>query len=1057
MNRISCALAAFVTLIGLRVVAEDRIEFNRDIRPILSENCLLCHGPDQHSREADLRLDTFSGATESGAIVPGELDESEFVRRILSDDPDELMPPPDSDKVLTAEEIERLQRWVRQGAEYQDHWAWQPLTRPAVPANPSTSESVRLENGAAAIDSFLRAGWEQAGITPVAEASPREKLRRLSYDLRGLPPSIDDVEAFEQDPSDAAFLRFRDRWMSQLAYAEHQAVRWLDLVRWADTSGFVSDEPIASGAYRAWIINAIQQNMPFDQFSIEQLAGDLLPNPSDDQLVASGYNRIVNTNCEAGAIESEQLYKLKGEHVRALGTVWLGMTTGCAECHDHKFDALTAKDYYSLAAFFDDLVEAGVYTPGDRREPLHYVHKRPEQKRRDRVLAKQIDELKSQVANKSLDKLAEWEAEILDKLNDADSRTDFVWAPAVLPAGRILEGDFRLTSFDGRVARNTESESATLNRHHSAEWMTGYLNPGGQQTDKQADAWFIDVWIDEDDRPDMIGLQISNGRYGRVGWKTANYETYYWGDDSSGQLEKHHSWSDPARVKHMGELPTDAGWVRLRVPFDSQISPVGGQTFERAGMAWIHSAGRVGWGDSGLELRTDKATALALGETAMRRWWEVPKNRQVYERRAEFVAKALKTDASQRDELQASIAIDAFREQTQPELMQQLRGLESELYQMRARALPVLVSRQSQQRKTTRLLNRGDYQDESGPVVTPAIPEFLDQSDKNSNPEILTRLDLARWLFAEDNPLVARVFVNRLWHQFYGRGLSDTLEDSGTQGEWPSNVALLDWLACEFRDSGWDRDHMIRLMTSTQAYGLSSKPTDELRRRDPENRWHARQSRFRLAAESIRDSALQAAGLLKSTDTVPLQSFFPYQPDPYWTRSDKIMYGSRHMIWETSSDRDQYARSIYTFWKRQNIHPTMLAFDAPTRQECTAKRNITNTPGQALALLNDPIFVDAARAFAMRICENAELSDEQRIDSAFAIALQRHATAQETGVLRRLLDSQRAYYSDVPEEAQKLLSIGESPAPPTGEAPEVAAWTAVTRSILNLHEFLNRN
>jgi hypothetical protein len=386
--------------------------------------------------------------------------------------------------------------------------------------------------------------------------------------------------------------------------------------------------------------------------------------------------------------------------------------------------------------------------------------------------------------------------------------------------------------------------------------------------------------------------------------------------------------------------------------------------------------------------------------------------------------------------------------------MEALRSLESELFVLRARAMPVLVSKSSGPRKTTRLLHRGDYQDTTGPIVGPAVPEFLATEALQDNP---TRLDLAEWLFAEENPLFARVFMNRLWHQFYGRGISETLEDSGTQGDWPSNVALLDWLACEFRESGWDRNQMVRLLTSTKAYQLSSKPSTDLVLRDPGNRWHARQSRHRMTAEAIRDTSLHAAGLLKTTEEIPVQSFFPYQPDPYWSRSDKIMYGSRHMNWETSADRSQYHRSLYTFWKRQNIHPTMLAFDAPTRQECTAKRNVTNTPGQALALLNDPIFVESARVFAIRICGDADLSDEQRIENAYLIALQRLPSAAETEVLLDLLADQRRHYREFPDQARRLVAIGQSPPPSERDAANVAAWTIVTRTLLNLHEFLNRS
>ncbi|MEM1443444.1 MAG: DUF1553 domain-containing protein, partial [Verrucomicrobiota bacterium] len=784
------------------------------------------------------------------------------------------------------------------------------------------------------------------------------------------------------------------------------------------------------------------------------LAGDLLPNPTDDQLIASGYNRIVNTNCEAGAIETEQLYKLKGEHVRALGTVWLGMTTGCAECHDHKFDPVSAKDYYSLGAFFDDLVEAGVYTPGDRREPLHYVHADEKVSSRDQELVGKIEQLKNTIHSAPLKDLSQWEKETVALLKKKDERRDFVWVPTRLPAPRILEGSYEEGKKEGKGVRVTRAEKGEFVRHHAAEFMTGYLYHDRQKTDAEKDAWFVDVWIDPDDRPDMLGIQISQGDYGRLGWRTENYETYYWGEDSSGTFSAEQPWSDPDRVKHLGPLPEGSGWQRLRVPSKEWIKGASGQKFESVGMAWMQSGGEVGWGASGMELREDKVTALELGETTIRRWWETPKNRQVYQNRLEYVSKALLKAAAERDELEKEIVLAVYQEATQPEKMEALRALESELFLARTRAMPVLVSRKAEERKVTQVLDRGDFNDTSGEIVSPAIPEFL--GSLSAGPDA-NRLDLARWLFAEDNPLTARVYVNRAWYQFFGRGLSETLEDSGTQGDWPSHPELLDWLAVEFRESGWDRDHLVRLLTSTRAYQLSSIPDDsEVAMLDPENRWHTRQSRHRLTAEAIRDSALLAAGLLTETNAVPRHSFFPYQPSAYWTRSDKVMYGSRHLDWETSEAAGQYSRSLYTFWKRQNIHPTMLAFDAPTRQECTAKRNVTNTPAQALALLNDPMFVEAARGLAERTMAEAK-GEEERLASAFRHVLQRDPTVKEKGILSSLLESQRSNFRESPEEAKAFLSLGQQALPEEVDLVELAAWTTVTRAMLNLHEFVTRS
>ena len=1049
MKSLSYTAILFAGL-GLSLSAEDLVEYNRDIRPILSENCFYCHGFDEKNRKADLRLDTLSGATADlgayRAVVPGNASESELIRRITSADHDDVMPPLEQEQYLTQNEKALLTRWIDQGAEYQEHWAWRELKRPLVPDGESSSS---------AIDAFLQLGWDENQAEAMPMATPRERLRRLSFDLRGIPPNRADILEFERDSSPEMFAEFRDRWMRELSYAEHQAVSWLDLVRWADTSGLVSDEPIASGAYRAWVVRALQDNLSFDKFSIYQLAGDLLPDPTDDQLIASGYNRILNTNCEAGAIEEEQLYKLKGEHVRAFGTVWMGMTTGCAECHDHKFDPFSAKDYYQLAAFFDDLVEAGVYTPGDRREPLHYVHREASDRLHDQALVQRITATKKLLSEKSDRGLREWESEIMPALKDTKTRKDFVWVPAQLPAPRIIEGAFESVVDGTRSVRETTVQEGAFHRHHAAEFITGFVQGRSQKTDEQEDAWYVDVWLDPENPPEMVGFQISHGDYGRLGWRTANYETYYWGDDRFGHLAQAQSWNDPKRVKRIGDLPMTGGWTRLRVRFDQLIPSVPGQAFVAVGMAWLQCSGRVQWGGSGLELRTDKVTALELGETAVRKWWEVPWNRQVYQRRAAFVSDAIRTSAKERSDLHSEVVLDAFREKTQPKLMERLRRLESDLHQLRADAMPVLVSRQTLKPKTTRVVNRGDYSDKTGPLVLPVVPEFLKSSQAVGVTQ--DRLNLANWLFQEARPLVARVFVNRLWHQFFGRGLSETLEDSGMQGDWPSHVALLDWLASEFVSSGWDRQHMIRLLTSSMAYQLSSTPSKDLALRDPGNRWHARQGRFRLTAEVIRDSTLQAAGLLTTTATVPHQSFYPYQPAPYWNRSDKVMFGSRHLAWDPSLGAGQYHRSLYTFWKRQNIHPTMLAFDAPTRQECTAKRNITNTPGQALALLNDPIFVEAARVMAERLCGESTDGDDEKIQLAFEWALQRRATAEEVAVLRDLLVEQRQFYSRSLTDASRLLSIGFAPSPDSETAPEIAAWTVLARTILNLHEFLNRS
>lgn len=1009
-----------ITLLSLQALSADKISYNRDVRPILSENCFFCHGFDKDKREGDLRLDTFEGATEFDAVVPGKPEKSELIARIFTKDKEDQMPPHDSAYALTEAQKQTLLQWVKEGAEYEEHWAFKKLTRPEVPGNDKNP-----------IDSFLKRTWIDHGAKPAPPADPRTLLRRLSYDLRGLPPTPEEVAAFIADPSEDHYLRFVDQWTKSLEHAEHQGLIWLDLVRHADSNGMVSDEPIATGPFRRYVIEAFQQNMPFDQFTREQLAGDLLPDRNDRTLIASAYNRLVKTNCEAGVIEKEALYALKGEHVRALGTVWLGMTTGCAECHDHKYDPLTAKDYFSLAAFFDPLIEAGVYEPGDRRVPLHYIHENPEDSKKEHELMAKIDEVRDSLYSADIAPEAQkkWADDVLaaDKKHKAEKgHVDWIWLPEQLPVAHITEGDY-VASDQGRTVTAKPKE---LKLHRCAE--TQIAAPVGTN-----EGYFTHATIDPANRPELLALQIINGAYRRVGWHDDYFVTYYWGPKDHPALKK----AFPKKLYHMGPLPEGNGTIRLEIP----KAKFGKAPYVAQGMAWIQVGGKVTWGKSGYRTSPHRAFLNRQAESSYRYFWELPLNRDDRKDLHSLLLTSLKKSKESRRDIHQTVIAMAFREHQNPELTHQLTELYRQAYLHRQGAVPTLVSKVGLT-KRTHVLKRGNFMDESGPQAHPAIPEVFGRIDK-PNPD---RLDLANWLVDGNNPLTARVFVNRLWHQFYGRGISETLEDSGNQGDWPSHVNLLDWLAVEFQ-SDWNIRKMIRLMVTSDAYRLSSIPGSLLAQNDPTNRLHARQGRHRHSAEEIRDSALTAAGLLKQTAEVPWESFFPYQPDSYWAKSNKVMFGSRYQIWETNAGEDQYQRSLYTFWKRQNIHPAMLALDAPTRQECTAKRTITNTPAQALALLNDPQFVEAARGLAARV-----ISHKDPAGQLFQLALQRAPTAEEKSEIEKLHQQMATRFKAHPEEAKALLAIGQSPSG-NHDPVQHAAWTATARIILNLHEFLTRS
>jgi len=1028
MFRVSILLSLFVSTL----TASARISYNRDIRPILSENCFFCHGFDKEKREADLRLDTFEGATskKSSAIVPGKPDASELIYRIFSEDKDDHMPPLDSAYRLTKEQKDLLKQWIKEGAKYEEHWAYQKLSRPEVPD---------LANHP--VDAFLKRTWNENKVEPVKKADPRILLRRLSYDLRGLPPTADEVAAFEKDPSREHYKKFVEKWLTSLEHAEHQGLLWLDLVRHADSNGMVSDEPIASAPYRKYVIEAFRDNMPFDQFTREQLAGDLLPDRNDRTLTASAYNRLVKTNCEAGVIEKEALYALKGEHVRAVGTVWMGTTTGCAECHDHKYDPFSAKDYYSLAAFFDDLIEAGVYEPGDRRVPLHYLHQDPAKITREYRLAREIDEVREQLYSAKIDKekLAAWTQEILAEEKEAVANktlVDWPWLPARLGAVHILQGDYEQTP----EGRKTTGPPKKITRHLAGETLVS--KPEGFKN-----GYYINLTLDPDNTPEFIAVQVIHGAYRRVGWHQDYHLTYYWGPKDPALLKEKQPWLSAKKIRHLGPLPEAGKMIRLEIPKAKILSA----PYNQQVMAWMHAGGTVTWGDSGYITTFSQALKNRLAGSAYRYFWELPLNRDDRKDFPSLLMTSLKKTPESRREIHQQIIDIAFRESLSPQLTEKLTELYREIYHLRKDALPTLVSKVGPPKKT-HVLTRGNFMDESGPQALPALPENF--SKKSTGNKRLNRLDLANWIVSQDNPLTARVFVNRLWHQFYGRGISETLEDSGNQGDWPSHVKLLDWLATEFRDSNWNMRHLIRLLVMSDAYQLSSVPTYKLTEIDPTNRLHARQGRHRHSAEEIRDSALEAAGLLKRTKEIPTASFFPYQPDSYWAKSNKVMFGSRYQIWRTNSGNEQYQRSLYTFWKRQNIHPAMLALDAPTRQECTARRSITNTPAQALALLNDPQFVEAARVLAEKIL--TESSGDHRIDQLYKRVLQRPPSPTEKMEIQTLLDQLSRQYQDAPKAATALLKAGQYPTAKLNQI-EYAAWTGVCRVVLNLHEFLTRN
>jgi len=834
------ALASLCLTAPLASAAEP-VEFNRDIRPILSDNCFYCHGNDASHRKAKLRLDIREEALKKKAFAPDNAEESELIKRLASLDPEEMMPPPDSHKKLTAEQKELLKRWIAQGAKYQNHWSYEtPVKAPT-----STPEK--------AIDELVDRRLASKHLQPAAEADRRTLARRLQADLLGLPPTPEEVDTFVKDTSPDAYAKLVDRLIDSPHYGERMAIGWLDVVRFADTIGYHSDTPRNVWPYRDYVIRSFNQNKPFDRFTLEQLAGDLLPDSDREAKVGSAFNRLLLTTEEGGAQAKDYQQRMLNDRVRAVGAAWLGQTTGCAQCHDHKFDPFSQRDFYSLGAFFADIHEPDI---GRREEGLLLTT--PEQEKRLAELAGEVAKTK-----KALDVAA---------LTLADD----------------------ITAWEKELSEETQPVSAAKKTKAKA---------------KRKD-------------PDA---------------KLAAQATPI--------------------LKKLAAKRNAAEKVIIR---DYYLS--------------VHP--------------------------------EILKSERV------AVATAQKTH-------------DAYR----------------------AEIPKCLVTTKAAVVRTVRVLPRGNWMDESGVEVKAALPHYLPQPKlEGRTPD---RLDLAKWLISRENPLTARVIMNRLWMQFFGTALSKNPGDLGAQGELPPNQALLDWLAVEFMDSQWDMKHMVRLIVNSDAYRRSSVASPAQTAADPYNRELGRQSPYRLDAELVRDNALAIAGLL--TPQIGGPSVKPYQPERYW---ENLNFPTREYMADKGDS--QYRRGLYVWWQRSFLHPSMLAFDAPSREESCTDRTRSNIPQQALVMLNDPTYVEASRAFAVRaLAEKGD--DDQRITWAWRRALQRNPDAKELGTLRKVLTERRAAYKADPAAAKELLKVGLTPPPAQADPTELAAWTHVTRVVLNLHETLTRD
>lgn len=1001
-----------------------KLQYNRDIRPILSENCFACHGPDSASRKADLRLDQREAAINAKAIAPGDADSSELIFRIEADDPEVAMPPPGGrHKALTAEQKAILKRWIAEGAEYQPHWSFIAPQRP-MPPQVATEGWVRTP-----IDRFVLQGLEQAGLTPAPEADRRTLARRVSLDLTGLPPTPEEVEAFVADQAANAYERYVDQLLESPRWGEHRARAWLDAARYADTHGLHFDNYREMWSYRDWVIQAFNANLPFNQFSIEQIAGDLLANPTLKQRIASGFNRCNITTNEGGTIAEENLVNYTKDRTETFSQVWLGLTANCAACHDHKFDPLSQREYYELSAFFNNTTQSAFDGNVKDTAPIAFVPP-PQDEERWNALITEVDTARKAVESRREAARAGFDGWL--GTQSFDSLTAMI--PTEGQRFRAQLGDRLAPGVPTVVKGSSPLESAELGDFERDQPFT------------------IAAWV-KPSKGDMVGSIVSRmaDKDGFRGWDL-------WLDN--GRIGTHlvHKWPEDAfKVITNDGIPADV-WTHVTLSYDGSGKPEGVAIYfngDRKAVSIPTNAlkstirtsvpFKVGQRDS-----TDRVEGLAIQDLRLL-------GKGLSQEQAEQLAggaRALSLVAVAADQRPADEVNALFdwwlRTQDAPtkELRTNLARLEAEQAAIKARGTVAHVTEEKAEPAMAFILYRGDYDKRKDQVQaeTPDIlPPFPSDLPRN-------RLGLAQWLFTPEHPLTARVAVNRYWQEVFGTGLVRSAGDFGVSGELPSHPELLDWLALEFRDSGWDVKGLFRLIVTSAAYRQAAAAPAESWEKDPQNRLLSRGPRFRMDAEMVRDYALAASGLL--ADRVGGPSVRPYQPEGVWEAV--AMPESNTKRYQRDGGDSLYRRSLYTFWKRAAPPASLEVFNAPSREFCTVRRERTNTPLQALVTLNDPQFIEAARGLATLTLQKGGTDDEARIRFMAARILARPLRAEELAPVTESFQALRTFFQEHPDRAAELLTVGELPVEKSIEPAALAAWTMLGNELLNLDEALNK-
>jgi hypothetical protein len=1019
------------------------MDFNFHVRPILSDRCLKCHGPDEKARKANLRLDVPESALgmREGrkllAIIPGHAEKSELWRRITSRDPDQMMPPPGSKLELSEREKEILRDWIKQGAEYKRHWAFIPVSEVAVPA---VRNAGQVRN---AIDAFVLQRLEKEGLTLSKEASKETLVRRLSLDLRGLPPTVQEIDAFSKsDPF--SYEQLVDNVLASAAYGEHQANDWLDLARYADTYGYQADVDCDLSSWRDWVIKSFNDNLPYNDFVRWQLAGDLLPDATRETVLATAFNRLHRQTNEGGSIEEEFRTEYAADRVQTMGTAILGLTLGCARCHDHKYDPVSQKDFYRLFAFFNNIDESGLYSHFTRAIPAPTLRlyepgvgeKHTSLKTRIAKLEQQI-ESEERLAKSRFETWAEGHPELSltapVNLFSFDRITNGVGADSTSTNGLLVlvDGPEIVEGKIGRALRFSGDNSAVCKGAGAFNRITPFsfalwLKPAGKQ-ERAVVFHRSRAWTDSGSRGYELVLEQGKPTFSLI-----------------------HFWPGNAvRVDAKTSLP-EGTWSHLVVTYDGSSRAAGvrlylnGTRMEtqtvRDGL-FKDIVHRTEWGDADVD-QIELTLAGRFRDSGFRNG--TIDELQVYDRCLTDweVQELIGINPAQPDR-EALLQYYIARVDTEcGELTAQLAAARREENQLVNDVREIMVMSEMPQRRPTHVLKRGAY-DAPGEEVTPGTPEAIlpFSADLPRN-----RLGLAAWVVSKANPLTARVAVNRAWRQHFGRGLVATEEDFGIQGTLPTHPELLDWLAWQFMTSGWDLKALHKLIVSSAVYRQTSVASPELLAKDPENRLLARGPTCRLRAEEIRDSALAASGLLSKRVGGP--SVKPYQPEGLWEESGT----GKHYVQDTGESL--YRRSLYTFWRRTAPPPSMVVFDAPSREVCTARREATTTPLQALVLLNDPQFVEAARVLAEKMLQSGGEEFEGRINAVCRALIGRELREGEAAVFRRMYEEQLAYFNANTGAAEKYLKTGSRVPNGASTTNELAAMAVVTSAIMNLDEFV---